>query len=104
MMTDSSFDRITIRQDQMGGVLCIRGLRIPVATMIGMLANGMTTGEILEAYPDLEQEDINAALQYAALQLKPPDSDNGLGSLAPNPNPQSPIPLHANSLHHHHRS
>jgi uncharacterized protein (DUF433 family) len=50
----------------MGGVPCIRGLRIPVATVVGMVADGMTPAEILEAYPDLEPEDIQEALQYAA--------------------------------------
>ena len=49
-----TFDRITVRAEQMGGVPCIRGLRIPVATGVGMVADGMTTDEILAAYPDLE--------------------------------------------------
>lgn len=50
----------------MGGVPCIRGLRIPVATVVGMIADGMTEQEILDAYPDLETEDIHEALRYAA--------------------------------------
>jgi uncharacterized protein (DUF433 family) len=50
----------------MGGVPCIRGLRIPVATVVGMVAEGMVEGEILRAYPDLEAEDIREALQFAA--------------------------------------
>lgn len=50
----------------MGGVPCIRGLRIPVATIVGMLADGMSEQEILEAYPDLEPEDIREVLRYAA--------------------------------------
>ncbi len=45
------FERITLEPDKMGGVPCIRGLRIPVATVVGMVAEGMTTDEILEAYP-----------------------------------------------------
>jgi len=61
-----TFTRITVRADQMGGVPCIRGLRIPVATVVGMVADGMSEREILEAYPDLEAEDIREALQYAA--------------------------------------
>ena len=61
-----TFPRITVRTDQMGGVPCIRGLRIPVATVIGMVADGMTQGEILKAYPDLEPDDIREALRYAA--------------------------------------
>ncbi|MEX2646707.1 MAG: DUF433 domain-containing protein [Gaiellaceae bacterium] len=61
-----AFDRITVRADQMGGVPCIRGLRIPVATVVGMVADGMSRPEILAAYPDLETEDIDQALRYAA--------------------------------------
>ena len=61
-----SFVRITVNAHQMGGVPCIRGLRIPVATVVGMLAEGMSEKEILGAYPDLEREDIREALQYAA--------------------------------------
>ena len=61
-----TFTRITVRPDQMDGVPCIRGLRIPVATVVGMVAEGMSREEILEAYPDLEDVDITEALQYAA--------------------------------------
>lgn len=61
-----AFTRITVRSDQMDGVPCIRELRIPVATVVGMIADGMTQREILQAYPDLEPEDIREALQYAA--------------------------------------
>jgi uncharacterized protein (DUF433 family) len=57
--------RITTNPNQMGGVPCIRGLRIPVATVVGMVAEGMTDKEILGAYPDLEPEDIREALRYA---------------------------------------
>lgn len=60
------FTRITVSPLQMRGVPCVRGLRIPVATVVGMLADGMTTEEILKAYPDLRSEDIREALQYAA--------------------------------------
>jgi uncharacterized protein (DUF433 family) len=60
------FTRITINPKQMAGVPCIRGLRIPVATVIAMLADGMTETEILAAYPDLEAEDIREALKFAA--------------------------------------
>lgn len=60
------FTRITVNPKQMGGVPCIRGLRIPVATVVGMVADGMTKAEILKAYPDLEPEDIHEALHYAA--------------------------------------
>ncbi|MGA2066888.1 MAG: DUF433 domain-containing protein [Thermoguttaceae bacterium] len=58
--------RITVNPSQMGGVPCIRGLRIPAATVVGMVAEGMTTGEILKAYPDLEAEDIHEAMELAA--------------------------------------
>ena len=61
-----TFARITARTEQMGGVPCIRGLRIPVATVVGMIADGMTTDEILAAYPDLEAADVEEALRYAA--------------------------------------
>ena len=54
------FTRITINPRQMGGVPCIRGLRIPVATVLDMVAEGMEASEILKAYPDLEAEDIRA--------------------------------------------
>jgi len=61
-----TFERITTRPDQMGGAPCIRGLRIPVATVVAMVADGMAPEDILAAYPDLEPDDIRAALRYAA--------------------------------------
>ena len=64
------FTRITIEPDKMGGVPCIRGLRIPVATVVGMVANGLAEKDILKAYPDLEPEDIREALLYAAEAVK----------------------------------
>ncbi|CDM64164.1 DUF433 domain-containing protein [Pyrinomonas methylaliphatogenes] len=60
------FARITTDPNRMGGVPCIRDLRIPVATIVAMVADGMSEQEILEAYPDLESEDIREALRYAA--------------------------------------
>lgn len=60
------FSRITIDPRQMDGVPCIRGLRIPVSTVVGMVADGMTRAEILAAYPDLKTKDIEEALRYAA--------------------------------------
>ena len=60
------FTRITINPQQMDGVPCIRGLRIPVSTLVGMVAEKMTDHEIIEAFPDLEPEDIHEALLYAA--------------------------------------
>jgi uncharacterized protein (DUF433 family) len=61
-----AFERITVNPKQMGGVPCIRGLRIPVASVLKMLAAGMTEDEVLSDYPDLEREDIRAALRFAA--------------------------------------
>ncbi len=60
------FTRITVDPHQMGGVPCIRHLRIPVATMVDMVAEGIAVAEIQAAYPDLEAEDIREALRYAA--------------------------------------
>ena len=61
-----AFERITVNPRQMGGVPCIRGLRIPVATVLEMLAAGMSKEEILADYPDLQREDIREALRFAA--------------------------------------
>lgn len=60
------FERISVDHQIMGGVPCIRGTRVPVATVVGMLAEGMTPHEILDAYPYLEADDIQEALEYAA--------------------------------------
>jgi uncharacterized protein (DUF433 family) len=60
------FTRITIDAKRMGGVPCIRNLRIPVATVVEMLADGMEATEILRGHPDLEAEDIREALRFAA--------------------------------------
>lgn len=60
------FDRITFDPKIMGGRACIRGLRITVAHIVNMVANGMTAADILKEYPDLEADDVRHALQYAA--------------------------------------
>ena len=60
------YTRITIDPHQMAGVPCIRGLRIPVATVVGMIAEGMAEADVLTNYPDLQPEDIHEALRYAA--------------------------------------
>jgi uncharacterized protein (DUF433 family) len=60
------FTRITVDPNQMSGVPCIRGLRIPVATVVGMVADGMTPKDIVAAYPDLDGDDVQEALHYAA--------------------------------------
>ena len=63
---DMEYMRITVDPAQVGGVPCIRGLRIPVATVVALLAEGADEQEILGDYPDLEPEDIREALRYAA--------------------------------------
>jgi uncharacterized protein (DUF433 family) len=60
------FDRITFDSQIMGGRACIRGMRIPVSVIVGQIAHGATFEEILEGYPDLEREDIQQAIEYAA--------------------------------------
>jgi len=60
------FERVTVNPGQMGGVPCIRGLRIPVSTVVGMVADGITVDGIIEALPDLEAEDVREALRFAA--------------------------------------
>ena len=67
-MTASALDRITIEPGKCGGRPCIRGMRIRVTDILGLLGSGATHQEILEDYPVLENEDILAALAYAAIQ------------------------------------
>ncbi len=62
-------ERIVIDPDLHHGEACIRGTRVPVAMIIGSLADGMTNAEIRQAYPQLKDEDIQAALAYAAVTL-----------------------------------
>jgi uncharacterized protein (DUF433 family) len=64
------YDRVTVDPAQMGGMPCIRGMRMPVATVVGMVADGMTEAEIREAHPDLEAEDIRQALAFAAEAMR----------------------------------
>ncbi len=73
-------DRITFDPQVMGGKPCIRGMRVTVGTVIGLLASGHSRENILELYPYLEPEDIDAALQYAAwrvqeVEFTPPESE-----------------------------
>jgi uncharacterized protein (DUF433 family) len=63
---EAVFERITFDPRIMGGRACIRGMRIPVSVIAGQIAHGATFEEILQGYPDLEQEDIQQALEYAA--------------------------------------
>jgi uncharacterized protein (DUF433 family) len=59
------FDRITFDPNVLGGKACIRGMRISVSLIVNLVANGMTVGEIVDEYPDLEPEDIRQAIRYA---------------------------------------
>ena len=68
-MQAAGFERITVDPNQMGGIPCIRGLRIPVATVLRMLAAGMSEEEILAEYPDLQREDIRECLHFAAASV-----------------------------------
>ena len=65
-----TLDRITIDPAVMGGKACIRGMRVTVGTVVGLLASGRSPAEILESYPYLEQEDIEQSLAYAAWRLE----------------------------------
>ena len=60
------FDRITFDTNIMGGRACIRGMRIPVSILVKQIAHGASFDEILQGYPDLEREDIQQAIEYAA--------------------------------------
>ena len=60
------FDRLTFDSHIMGGRACIRGMRIPVSVVVGQIAHGAPFDEVLAGYPDLEREDIEEALRYAA--------------------------------------
>lgn len=60
------FDRITFEPQIMGGRACIRGMRITVSVIVGQIAHGASFEEILEEYPDLERDDIQQAIEYAA--------------------------------------
>lgn len=62
--------RITLDPEVMGGKPCIRGMRITVGTIVGLLASGHSTAEILRAYPYLEENDIREALAYAAWRVE----------------------------------
>lgn len=65
-MQVTNFEHTTVDPNQMGGVPCVRNLRIPVATVLRKLAGGMTEQEILRDYPDLQADDIRECLRFAA--------------------------------------
>jgi uncharacterized protein (DUF433 family) len=72
MTTENLLKRITVETGKCGSRPCIRGMRIRVSDVLGLLAEGMSQSEILEDYPYLESEDINAVLFYAARQFDHP--------------------------------
>ncbi|MGH7320896.1 MAG: DUF433 domain-containing protein [Candidatus Rokuibacteriota bacterium] len=72
-------DRITLDPEVMGGKPCIRGLRVTVGTILGLLATGHSAEEILQAYPYLEPDDIRAALTYATWRVEERDVAVGGG-------------------------
>jgi uncharacterized protein (DUF433 family) len=63
-------DRITRNPDVMGGKACVRGMRVTVGTIVGLVASGHAFGEILAAYPYVEEKDIRQALAYAAWRVE----------------------------------
>lgn len=67
------FDRITYSAEIMGGKPCIRGTRVTVGTVLGLLASGKDKQEILEAYPYLQSEDIDQSIAYAAWRMEERD-------------------------------
>ncbi|CAN5379586.1 DUF433 domain-containing protein [soil metagenome] len=69
---ENLLNRITINSEQCGGRPCIRGMRIRVSDVLDLFAAGLTAEQILEEMPDLEREDLQAALQYAARRFDHP--------------------------------
>ena len=67
-----SVNRITVEPGKCGGKPCIRGMRIRVADVLGLLAHGLTPAQVVEQLPDLEPEDVRAALEYAAARMEQP--------------------------------
>ncbi len=65
-------ERITVNPEQCGGQPCIRGMRIRVVDVLDLFASGLSAEDILQEMPDLEKDDLKAALQYAARQIDPP--------------------------------
>jgi len=65
-------DRITTEPNKLGGKPCIRGMRIRVSDVLGLLARGLTREQVLQEFPDLEPDDIRAALEFAAREMEQP--------------------------------
>lgn len=63
---DMKFDRITFDPQVLGGRACIRGMRVPVSVVVSQIAHGATPAEVLRDYPDLQREDVQQAIEYAA--------------------------------------
>ena len=78
-MSNLGFDRITYHPDVMEGRACIRDMRVAVSLIVNLVATGMSTEEIIEAYPDLEPDDVRQALQYAAWLAENPVPEQGAG-------------------------
>ena len=64
------FERISVDHQVMGGVPCIRGTRIPVATVVSLVAEGSSAADIVAGYPQLDVNDVRAALEYAAATVR----------------------------------
>lgn len=77
------FRRVTVDPDRMGGVPCVRDLRFPVASVVAMVADGMSVDEILAEHPDLEPGDISECLRYAALAVQERELLADLSALLP---------------------
>jgi len=75
-----TYQHITTDPAQMGGQPCIRGLRIPVASVVAMVADGMAIAEIIDAFPDLEHQDVSEALHDAAEALRERERPLRLGA------------------------
>lgn len=65
-----NLNRITFDPNVMGGKACIRGMRVTVGTIVGLVASGYSNSDILKAYPYLEEEDIHQSLSYAAWRVQ----------------------------------
>jgi uncharacterized protein (DUF433 family) len=69
-------DRITVRAGQCGGKPCVRGMRMRVADVLGLLAHGLTAEQVLKQLPDLERDDIRACLEYAVKEVERPNRES----------------------------
>jgi uncharacterized protein (DUF433 family) len=72
ILTMETLDRITVRPGQCGGKPCVRGMRIRVSDVLGLLARGLTPEQVIKELPDLEADDVKACLEYAAREMERP--------------------------------